>query len=261
LRWSSFSFLVSRFSSQVRAGFRGTRNDQRETLLQTYVIIAAVSYLLGSIPFGYILVRLFLKQDIRATGSGNIGATNVARSGAKGLAIATLLLDAGKGFVAVYAVGALAHGGIGEISINGVQIYDGPFGALEGAVAALFAILGHLFPIWLKFKGGKGVATGAGAFLAFAPKAVLLVLLVFAMIVVLFRYISLGSIVATAAFPVAVYLVTGYKSPLVLAIIGLCSLLIILKHHANIRRLLAGTEPKFGAKSTIPPPQEMEKRA
>ena len=119
---------------------------------------------------------------------------------------------------------------------------------LGAACAALFAVIGHLFPIWLKFKGGKGVETGAGAFLAFAPKAVLLVLLVFAMIVVLFRYISLGSIVATAAFPVAVYLVTGYKSPLVLAIIGLCSLLIILKHHANIRRLREGRESKIGAR-------------
>src|SRR5947208_9012303 len=115
-------------------------------MTQTYITIAAVSYLLGSIPFGYILVRLFMKQDIRATGSGNIGATNVARSGAKGLAIATLLLDAGKGWLAVTWLVVLRLG------------WDYPMAA---AIAALFAILGHCFPVWLRFRGGKGVATAA----------------------------------------------------------------------------------------------------
>src|SRR3954471_23263284 len=106
--------------------------------MQTYIIIALVSYLLGSIPFGYILVRLFLKQDIRQTGSGNIGATNVARSGAKGLAIATLLLDAGKGVVAVFLVPLIA------------EFHDAlKYGGRLGATAALFAVLGHCFPVWL----------------------------------------------------------------------------------------------------------------
>lgn len=229
--------------------------------MTTYAIIAVVSYLLGSIPFGYILVKIFLKQDIRTTGSGNIGATNVGRTGRKGLAIATLFLDAGKGLLAVWLVPYVASGFVGDIWLSDLFVYHGPPWSLERSVAALFAILGHLFPIWLKFKGGKGVATGAGAFIALAPKAVVLVLVLFAVLVLIFRYVSLGSMIATAAFPVAVYFLTDYKSPLVIAIIAVCALLIIAKHHANIRRLIAGTENRLGAKPKIPPPQEMEKQA
>jgi glycerol-3-phosphate acyltransferase PlsY len=234
----------------------------------TYLIIALVSYLLGSIPFGYILVRLFLKQDIRQSGSGNIGATNVARSGAKGLGLLTLFLDAAKGFGAVFLARAIQaralHYPHYKLLIGGTEEYfrfEEPL-VVAAAVAALFAILGHLFPVWLKFKGGKGVATGAGAFIALAPKAVLIALIVFAVVLAIFRYVSLGSIMATAVFPVAIYFMDDYSHyPMAIALAVTCSLLIILKHHANIRRLLAGTEPKFGAKSTIPPPQEMEKQA
>src|SRR3954466_700489 len=130
--------------------------------MTTYFIIAAVSYLLGSIPFGYILVKLFLKQDIRATGSGNIGATNVARSGAKGLAVATLVLDALKGAVAVLLAAHAAH-------IVWYPYQEGApvapwFLAQFMALGALMAVLGHMFPLWLWFKGGKGVATAVGAF-------------------------------------------------------------------------------------------------
>jgi glycerol-3-phosphate acyltransferase PlsY len=256
----SFSFLVSRLLGEERIiEKRATRNEQ--PVLATYLIIAAVSYLLGSIPFGYILVRVFLKQDIRTTGSGNIGATNVGRTGHRGLAIATLLLDAGKGFIAVWMVWTFAPATIGDIWINDLYVFGGDHRILGAACAALFAIVGHLFPIWLGFDGGKGVATGAGAYLAFAPKAVLVALLLFALLVLAFRYVSLGSILATAAFPVAVCFLTDYKSPLVIAIIALSSLLIILKHHANIRRLLAGTEPKFGAKPKAPPTGPLEKHA
>src|SRR3954468_18610455 len=134
--------------------------------MQTYIIIALVSYLLGSIPFGYILVRLFLKQDIRQTGSGNIGATNVARSGAKGLAVATLLLDAGKGLLSVFVAynlfwkSALISGrqvvvpiAVGSDIMNVYREHE----MIAVSLAAFCAISGHMFPVWLRFKGGKGV--------------------------------------------------------------------------------------------------------
>ena len=226
--------------------------------MTTYAIIAAVSYLLGSIPFGYILVRVFLKQDIRATGSGNIGATNVARSGAKGLGLLTLFLDASKGVAAVFLAQMIQaralHYPHAHLSVYPSEEYFAfwqPL-VLAATVGALFAILGHVFPVWLKFKGGKGVATGAGAFIALAPKAVVIVLAIFIILVALFRYVSLGSIVATALFPVAVYFFTDYSHyPTAIVLISLCSVLIIVKHHANIRRLFAGTENRLGAKAKV----------
>jgi acyl phosphate:glycerol-3-phosphate acyltransferase len=214
-----------------------------------YLILAVISYLLGSIPFGYILVKLFLKQDIRATGSGNIGATNVARSGAKGLAVATLVLDALKGAIAVlYAIAM--HEEFGD------------WNALQAAMAlaALLAVLGHMFPIWLGFKGGKGVATGVGSFLILAPASVGITLVLFFAVVGLTRYVSLGSIIASAAFPFLACFVSGISGP-ALILMAACSLLIILKHHENIRRLLAGSENKFGGKKSVPPPEAMEKQA
>jgi glycerol-3-phosphate acyltransferase PlsY len=201
--------------------------------MSMYFIVAVAAYLLGSIPFGYILVRVFRGEDVRKTGSGNIGATNVARAGAPGLGIATLILDAAKGFAAVVVAQRLA------------PAESAPLAAL----AALFAIFGHVFPVWLKFKGGKGVATGVGAFLAVAPKAVLIVLVIFFAIVAVSRYVSLGSIIATAAFPVFAYLLNRQEFPPgVVAVMFFAAFLIIAKHHQNIRRLLAGTEHRFGMK-------------
>ncbi|HWS98491.1 MAG TPA: glycerol-3-phosphate acyltransferase, partial [Candidatus Methylomirabilis sp.] len=135
------------------------------------LLIVVVSYFLGSIPFGYLLVRIFRGEDVRQTGSGNIGATNVARTGSKGLAIATLLLDALKGYVAVAHVFHFA-------SHHPDHVPDfGPHAVyILAALAALFALLGHMFPIWLRFKGGKGVATAVGAFLGIAPAAIAVVL-------------------------------------------------------------------------------------
>jgi glycerol-3-phosphate acyltransferase PlsY len=212
-------------------------------MTQTYLIIAAVSYLLGSIPFGYILVRLFMKQDIRLSGSGNIGATNVARSGAKGLGITTLLLDAGKGYLAV-VLGIILF----QYQSNATDPVQGVL--LAAAIAALFAIIGHCFPLWLKFKGGKGVATGVGAFAALAPRAVLVAVVVFAVVLILSRYVSLASVAAAAIFPIAVYALHPHlRSTSVLSLIVASSALIVLKHHDNIRRLITGTESRFGAKS------------
>ena len=212
-----------------------------------YFIVAVIAYFLGSIPFGYILLRVFRGEDVRQHGSGNIGATNVARK-APGLGIATLVLDAAKGYAAVYVALQLSRSHLNNYFPGFVDHYDVSPRILM-AVAAVFAILGHVFPIWLKFKGGKGVATGVGTFLALAPKAVLVVLVIFAVLVAAFRYISLGSIVATAAFPIFAWLLyRNQASPAVFAATVAAAALIILKHHQNIRRLLAGTEHRFELK-------------
>jgi acyl phosphate:glycerol-3-phosphate acyltransferase len=197
-----------------------------------YLLTAALSYLSGSIPFGYLLVRLVRGEDIRKTGSGNIGATNVSRKSPV-LGIVTLVLDALKGFVPV----ALA------LSL-GRRFVEPPY--LLAATAAFFAIVGHIFPVWLKFRGGKGVATGLGSWIGLAPKGVLVMVIVFVVMVAVFRYISLGSITAAAIFPVAAKLLHDYHdTPPVLGFMAASSLLIIAQHHPNIRRLLAGTENKF----------------
>jgi glycerol-3-phosphate acyltransferase PlsY len=198
--------------------------------------VAIAAYLLGSIPFGFILTRTFLGTDVRTVGSGNIGATNVLRTGSKGLGIATLILDVGKGYGAVYLALRLSHVAIGGPAVR----HD-----FLAGLAAICAILGHVFPVWLKFKGGKGVATGVGVFLALAPQAVGMVLIVFLLIFVAFRYVSLASIVATALFPAATAILLGRSSFPLLPFVCAASILIIAKHYANIRRLLSGTEHRL----------------
>jgi glycerol-3-phosphate acyltransferase PlsY len=187
-----------------------------------------IAYLLGSIPFGYLIVRWQKGIDVRATGSGSIGATNVMRNlGVVGFVV-TFILDVGKGIAAVLLAGRLtAH--------NPVWV----------AAAAVAAVLGHCFPVWLKFHGGKGVATGVGVFIALAPVQVGLVLVIFAFIVAIWRYISLGSIIATAAFPVLVHFMKHAPLPITLGAAGAAAI-IIARHHANIGRLLSGTENRLG---------------
>jgi glycerol-3-phosphate acyltransferase PlsY len=191
-------------------------------------LTAAFSYLLGSIPFGFILVRIFRGQDVRKTGSGNIGATNVARS-SPALGVLTLVLDALKGMAAVALTRAFFPGR-----------------TLLAGLAAVCAILGHIFPIWLKFRGGKGVATGLGSFVLLAPKSLLATAGVFVVVVVVFRRVSLGSILSVGLFPLIAWLLHDYGGELqMLALMVLASVLIIAKHHQNIRRLVSGTEPRF----------------
>jgi len=199
--------------------------------MNPWLLSIPLAYLLGSIPFGYLLVKIFLKQDIRATGSGNIGATNVARSGAKGLGIATLLLDCGKAFLAVKIAQHLAPGN-----------YD------LAVVAAVAAILGHVFPIWLGFRGGKGVASALGVFLALSPAAAGCTFAIFLVIFLFTRYVSLSSIIGSAFFPFFGLFFVPVRTPIVIAGFLFIPLLIIVKHHENIRRLLAGTENRFGKK-------------
>ena len=187
-------------------------------------------YLLGSIPFGLILTRLAGTQDIRSIGSGNIGATNVLRTGRKGLAAATLLGDALKGTVAVL-----------------VAKY---FGGLEAAIAAaLGAFLGHLFPIWLKFKGGKGVATYIGLLLGLVWAGAIWFCLVWAVTAALSRYSSLSALVASVTTPAFLWIM-GYR-PETILFLGLTVLLWIM-HRANILRLIQGTEGKIGGRSAEP---------
>jgi glycerol-3-phosphate acyltransferase PlsY len=208
--------------------------------MSTFLIIAA-SYLLGSIPFGYLLVRIFRGEDVRQSGSGNIGATNVSRKSPL-LGVITLLLDAGKGTAAVLlSRAAAAHTGREAV---GYELL---------ALAALFAVVGHMFPVWLKFRGGKGVATGLGSFLLIAPEAVLIAAAIFLFVLLLFRYVSLGSVVAVSVFPLVVWLIHRSRvSPAALGTIGAVSLLIVARHHENIRRLLAGTEHRMGTRRAQP---------
>ena len=202
----------------------------------TSFIIAALSYLLGSIPFGFLLVRIVRGEDVRQTGSGNIGATNVLRT-SPALGIVTLLLDALKGSAAVLIA----------LVLSGHEMALSPVVAVRASTAALFAILGHMFPPWLKFRGGKGVATALGSFAIVAPKSILVAVGVFVVVVALFRYVSLGSILAVGLFPVLAWLLRDYSgAPQVRVLMAAASVIVVAKHHQNIRRLLAGTEPRFG---------------
>jgi acyl phosphate:glycerol-3-phosphate acyltransferase len=199
-----------------------------------FIIILA--YLLGSIPFGYLIVYLRGGGDVRAVGSGGTGATNVTRRAGKGAGLLTLALDAGKGALAVVLARQLL---LPDFGINWWV-----------AAAAFAAIVGHCFPVWLKFRGGKGVATGLGVFLALAPAAVGLVAVVFLLVVWRTRYVSLGSITAAACVPLSVLVLgrsaaTPARFAPLLAVALAGSALIIFMHRANIGRLLRGTENKL----------------
>ncbi|NLS03222.1 glycerol-3-phosphate 1-O-acyltransferase PlsY [Rhizobium sp. P32RR-XVIII] len=187
---------------------------------------AVIGYLLGSIPFGLILTRAAGLGDVRSIGSGNIGATNVLRTGNKKLAAATLLLDALKATAAAWIMRYIA-------------------GPEAGAIAGLFAFLGHLFPVWLGFKGGKGVATYIGTLLGIAPLFVLVFAAVWLAVAFIFRYSSLAALTAMLVIPVALWILGAEKVAAVMAIMTVIS---YYKHKANISRLLSGTESKIGAK-------------
>ncbi len=190
------------------------------------LLVAALAYLLGSVPFGLVITRALGLGDLRKIGSGNIGATNVLRTGNRPAALATLLLDAGKGGIAVLLARALV-------------------GPDAGQVAALFSFLGHLFPVWLGFKGGKGVATFLGTLLALAWPAGLAACATWAVSAAIFRISSLSALIAAALAPVWLA-VLGYPQMSVLAIA--LAAMVFQRHHANIARIRAGTEPRIGKK-------------
>jgi acyl phosphate:glycerol-3-phosphate acyltransferase len=196
------------------------------------LIVVLGAYLLGSIPFGLIFAKLFAGKDIREHGSGNIGAANVSRVVGPAAGIATLLFDVAKGAVAVW----LAESLTGSHQADPIMF------------AGIAALLGHCFSVWLRFKGGKGVATALGVYLILCPLAALAALVVFLLVVVFWRYVSLGSLSAAAAMPLLVYLLwaPGHAPPLVIVVGTLCiTALLFYKHFGNLQRLLDGTEPKF----------------
>ena len=197
----------------------------------TPILLFLVSYLLGSIPFGLIFANLFGGADVRKTGSGNIGATNVARVAGPLPGVMTLAFDAGKGWLAVWLAGRVMHGGAGVM-----------------VIAGFFALLGHCFSVWLRFRGGKGVATAAGIFGALCPEAIVAALILFALVVWFWRYVSLGSLAAAAAIPLLVYLLWAphFAPPNVVTVGSLATAaLVIFQHRGNIGRLARGEEPKF----------------
>jgi acyl phosphate:glycerol-3-phosphate acyltransferase len=198
--------------------------------LESWLMVPA-GYLLGSIPFGLLLAKLLGGQDVRQHGSGNIGATNVSRVAGPTAGILTLVLDAGKGAAAVW----LASRFSGQ-------------SATIMMLAALAALFGHCYSVWLGFKGGKGVATGLGVFSALCPLAALCAVILFLLVFLFWRYVSLASLAAAASMPLLMYFLwaPGHAPPLTVTSGTLiASALIFYKHYGNLQRLLEGTEPKF----------------
>ncbi|HVN08026.1 MAG TPA: glycerol-3-phosphate 1-O-acyltransferase PlsY [Patescibacteria group bacterium] len=196
-------------------------------------LLPLAGYLMGSIPFGFLIVRLTRGTDVRASGSGNIGATNVNRVAGAGAGLLTLLLDIAKGYGAVWLAGRLTGGDVACMAATG-----------------LAAVVGHMFPVWLKFRGGKGVATTVGVFVPLCWMAVAAAAVVWVVVVSLWRYVSLASVVAAGALPVCMYLLyapgTHHAPPLSVSLAtAVVSILIVVKHRENVRRLLAGSENRL----------------
>lgn len=191
-----------------------------------FFVIPLAAYFIGAIPFSYLITRWKTGGDIRNMGSGNVGATNVLRTSGKLTALSALILDVGKGVAAVYLGRAL----------GGNEIW--------GAVGGFFAVVGHSFPVFLNFRGGKSVATGGGAFLVLCPLGIISAIAVFILMLLIFRIVSLGSITASASFPLFAWLYGAEKGIVVWGAIS--ALWIILRHSENVVRLLRRTERKMG---------------
>lgn len=196
------------------------------------LLAIVIAYLIGSVPFGFLLVKLTSGKDVRAGGSGNIGATNVLRTQGRTAGVATLLLDIAKGYAAVWIAGQMTE------SLGSTAMVEWT------AMAALAVMAGHAFPVFLKFKGGKAVASFIGAFLYVAPLALLAVLIVFVAVVAVTRHISAGSVLAAGTFPLAVWLIL-HPPPFVVTAALIAGAFIVYRHKANLERLRAGTENVF----------------
>lgn len=199
------------------------------------LLAVVIAYLLGAIPFGYLVVKLTSGKDVRAAGSGNIGATNVLRTTGKAPAVITLVLDIAKGFVAVWIAALLTHHELTE---------SGPDAALWTSLAALAVMAGHSYPVFLGFKGGKAVACFIGAFLYLTPEALLAVLVLFVLVVAGTHHISAGSVVAAGTFPLAVWLILHPPIGVLLAAL-IAGAFVVYRHKPNLERIHAGTESVF----------------
>jgi acyl phosphate:glycerol-3-phosphate acyltransferase len=194
-------------------------------------LIPVIAYALGSIPFGLLIVKATSGSDVRKSGSGNIGAANVSRVGGLGAGALTLLLDAAKGYLAVWLAARWSGGSVRWLTI-----------------AAVCAVLGHMFPVWLGFRGGKGVATSLGAFIPICGKAVIAAAVLWLVVVAFWRYVSLGSIAAAAAMPILIYLLyaPGHAPASILSAGTMfIALMVIWKHRGNVQRLINGTENRI----------------
>jgi glycerol-3-phosphate acyltransferase PlsY len=199
--------------------------------VNAFWLIPIGAYLLGAIPFGLLIVWLSHRRDVRAEGSGNIGATNVARVAGSGAGLLTLVLDAAKGYAAVALAGVITGHNIRWMML-----------------AAVCALVGHVFPVWLRFHGGRGVATGLGVLLLISAPAILTALLIWFLVIIFWRYVSLGSVAAAAITPLLMYVLyqPGYAPPnaVTWGTVAICTL-IIARHAENMRRMAAGTEKQF----------------
>jgi acyl phosphate:glycerol-3-phosphate acyltransferase len=214
------------------------------------IALIVAAYLIGSIPFSFLVAKLFAGKDVRAHGSGNVGATNVARTAGRGAGVLALLLDLAKGWGAVMVARWI------------VEQPGWPFAAgtepwqmreMWIALSGLLAVLAHMFPVWLRFHGGKGVATAAGVFLALNPVVLLGAMLVFVIVLLAFRYVSLASILTAASAPMLFrFLVPGPPFWRIVMSIAI-GIAVIVKHHSNIARIVAGTERKLGQKKEEEP--------
>ncbi len=207
-------------------------------MIQTW-LIPVVAYVLGSIPFGLLVVKILGGPDIREVGSGNIGAANVTRNAGRLAGILTLLLDIAKGYLAVWMAARWTNNNIRWMM-----------------VAAILAVVGHMFTVWLNFQGGKGVATGLGVFLPICWQAVAAAAVLWLIVVIFWKYASLGSISAAAALPVFIYVLyaPGHAPPEFVSFgTLLICVLVITKHKPNVERLIAGTEPHVGKRTNKDP--------
>lgn len=211
-----------------------------EILYPAALLIGA--YLIGSIPFSWIVVRLFKKVDIRAVGSGNVGATNVLRNAGKRAGLLALLLDGLKGWVVVLLAKVVANAAVWPFDTGGSTPVDSP--SFWVGLAAFVVVVGHMFPVWLGFRGGKGVATGAGAYLGIHPLALLFTFLTFVIVLTIGRFVSVASMAAAAVFPLFLRYVTGGTTWEIIFSVAI-GLLVIIKHRTNVARILSGEEKRF----------------
>lgn len=225
-------------------------SDTIPRMLPGPILLIVSAYVIGSIPFSFLVVRMFAGADIRKHGSGNVGATNVMRNFGKWPGLLALVLDIAKGFLAIVVARRIVAQFITSFPVHLGDPSSHSQPSFWIGLAALVAVLGHIFPLWLKFRGGKGVATATGVFLAIDPRTILMSMIVFAIVILATRYVSLASMLAAAAIPLLMRFATNQLFWIVIFSIVI-AVIIILKHHSNIARLSRGEERKLGQRREL----------